>query len=120
MIEYEAVDLTLGDDRYTLEATPRVARTLNRAYSGLLNIMDRVRRWDIDVVVDVINVGSGLNYRGAKRDALWDAVYTADRDNDLAEKVVEFVALVITGGRRPGAQPGDGTGDAAASGEGKP
>lgn len=112
MSGYE-VDVSAGGKSYTLRVTPRVARTLNRRYQGLMNVFDRIRAWDIDVIVDVIATGSRLNLEGDQRDALWDSVWEMDEREEFLRGILGFVDKVMSGGRTA-------TGDAAASGEGKP
>jgi hypothetical protein len=84
-----------GED-YTLKPTPNAIKTLSATYDGLTGCLDRLRRMDFNAFVNVINIGTNTKGQAAKD--LEPHIFATPM-GDLVGPLVEYVAVLMNGGR---------------------
>lgn len=90
------VTITIDGDDYTLKPTPYAIKTLSANYDGLTGCLDRLRRMDMNAFIYVINIGTGTKGQAAKD---LEAAICRTPMGDLVGPLVEYVAVLMNGGR---------------------
>lgn len=93
------VDVAVGEETITLKPTLKAAQTLSRQSGGLSTAINRVGALDIDTIVSVIAVGSGVA-TGKDIEALAEKVFAAGPAS-MVEPVVRFLVNLANGGKPP-------------------
>lgn len=99
------VEIELDGEPIVLKPTLKAAQTLSRQADGLLGAVQRVSRFDLDTITQVIALGSGQKVTEVA-DAVWRTGVT-----ELAEPVIRYISVLSNGGR-PVDESGGGEGDA--------
>lgn len=98
-----SVTVFVDGERYDLEPTPRAARIILRTFGGRLSqdVIDRLRRAELDTLVTVIDAGTGGEMKPAEQDALWDVLWRVDTPalTKITMGCIRFVAVIRNGGR---------------------
>lgn len=102
-----------GEDR-ELVATPNAALKLSRLYGGLGNINGKiVHSVDPEVFCNVIRIGMNLNDKESQ--GLADKVFRTGYSS-LIPVCIDYVVLLINGGRRVAAENSEGNGEESTQG----
>lgn len=83
----------------TLKPSFHAARTLSAQSGGLIGTLDRIARLDMDVIVQVVQLGVGGRDKN-----LPERVYNtglSDEEGGVAERCIAYVRVLMNGGRAP-------------------
>jgi len=89
------VKMILDGKEVELRPTPHAAITISRRADGFIPALERVAKYDEDLIAGIIALGIG-----ADPDAI-EATVARTGVAELVEPVTEFIYLLIGGGRVP-------------------
>lgn len=92
-----SVTIIIDGEERQLIPTVKAALNLNRIYGGLTVVLERVKVWDIDAIVNVVRLGLNLTDKESKD--LPQRVYDAGIIN-LLPAVLGYVFVLANGGTR--------------------
>lgn len=90
------VVVTLDGEDYTLKPTPYAIKTLSAQYNGMSGCLDALRRMDMNAFINVLCIGAGLKGQAVKEA---EPVICRTPMGDLVGPLVEYVAVLMNGGR---------------------
>jgi hypothetical protein len=107
------ITVSLNGNDLTLRTTPRAGLQISRQYGGLAKARQQLVDENIDAIVFILRLGSGMSDRDAKD--LGDRVYRNGITADLLVPLIKYVAMLGNGGKPLDEDEtgGDGTSDAA-------
>ncbi|MBY6265573.1 hypothetical protein EI613_27165 [Azospirillum sp. 412522] len=110
------VTITLDGEKVILKPTPRAALAISNQFEGLQGAVPRLASQDIAAASFVVAAGAGIRGEAAK--GLNDRIFAAGI-SDLAPSLIEFVVILMNGGKRPDSMPAneDDAGDDEGNGE---
>ncbi len=110
------VVITLNGDDVTLKPTPRAALAISSHFGGYRQAIEKLATMDLAAATTVVAQGAGIKGEAAK--GLSEKVYRAGLSN-LTPDLIEYVAILANGGRRPdeAASSGDDEDDDEGNGE---
>jgi hypothetical protein len=91
--------ITLDGEEATLRPTLKAAQTLSRRADGLIGAIERVSRFDLDVITAVVALGLDRPEKDIA-EAVWSTGASS-----LAPTAIKFLGILANGGR-----PADGSG----------
>lgn len=96
------VPVTIDGEEFVLTPNFNAAKLLSARSGGILNMVDRVVKLDVEAVLDVITLG--LGYGPARRppkdlaERIWRTGMT-DSTGGLADRCIEYLHILANGGR---------------------
>ncbi len=91
------VVISLNGEDITLRPTINAARMVSRQYAGYAKARQLIVDENLDAVVFVIRVGSGMNDKDIKK--LEERVWKNGLDIDLLIPLIKYIAILGNGGR---------------------
>ncbi|MBP2303421.1 hypothetical protein [Azospirillum picis] len=92
------VTITLNGEKVVLKPTPRAALAISTNFEGLQGAVPRLASQDIAAASFVVAAGAGIRGEAAK--GLNEKIFAAGI-SDLAPSLIEFVVILMNGGKRP-------------------
>lgn len=90
------VAITINGEAMTLRPNLKAAQTISRQAGGILGAIQSVGKFELDVIVNVIALGTGTPPKDAE--PLAEKVYQNGL-SDLVAPVTEYLAVLANGGR---------------------
>lgn len=97
------IEIPLGDRVFKCHTKLKAFRTLNRKYQGMLNVVDRLQAYDIDVMCDVILTGADITMSASDVEDLIEQIWRLDSEprGRLIRDVRGYLDILMNGGRVP-------------------
>jgi hypothetical protein len=90
------VEIELDGETVVLKPTLRAAQTISRQNGGILGAVDRVSKFDLDTLTQVVALG--LNATGKDAETIPDKVWSTGM-TDLVGPVTRYLSILANGGR---------------------
>lgn len=87
------VEIELDGETVTLKPTLRAAQTISRQAGGIMAAVERIGKFDLDVLTQVVALGLGREPKDVA-DAVWRTGMA-----DLSAPVINFLSVLANGGR---------------------
>ena len=95
----ETVTVSVAGREYELKATLQAMRAVSQVFGGLRPAIQRVTDLDLDATASVIIAGAGLRLGRKEADALVDEIWKSENKGDIAAPVLDFLSMLLNGGR---------------------
>lgn len=112
------VKIILDGRELEMKPSLHAAMTLSRIFGGLQAVIDRITRFDLAAIQQVIELGIQFRGSASQKQALAESIYKAGLTDDtgrLPEHCIEYVHVLMRGGR-----PVPEIGEDQDGGEGEP
>jgi len=102
------VEIELDGQTVVLKPTLRAAQTISRQSGGILGAVERIGKFDLDTMIQVVTLG--LNATGKEAQTIPDKVWETGM-TELVAPVTKFLSILANGGRPVDEDGGEGDGD---------